>query len=120
MPLKMQPLSTIKVQLGINDNGRVIKYLTNECKKAMDKYVPFDKGDLARESYIEDGHIIVYEMPYAIYQYRGIREDGTHQINPANRNRSMHPLATSYWDKKMWTAEGSRIVKKVQEHFGGK
>ena len=120
MPLKMQPLSTIKANLGIDAGGRVIKYLTSECKKAMDKYVPYDEGDLSRESFIEDGHLIVYNMPYAIPQYLGVREDGTHRINPENRNRSIHPLATSYWDKKMWTAEGSTIIKRVERHFGGK
>lgn len=116
MPTKLQPTSVIKGRLGIDPNGKVQKFFTATCAKHMDKYVPMDKGDLADYN-IEGNCYIVYEQPYARYQYRGIREDGTHKINPANRNRTKHPLATSYWDKRMVSAEMQDIVKEVQDYI---
>lgn len=124
MPVRMKPLSTIKVQLGIQEGGPVQKFLANTCYLHMDKYVPFDSGDLASiVSISTDGKYIIYHVPYASYQWRGEREDGSHKINEENRNRNMHPLATSHWDKKMITAEGDDIIKEVADYIkkhGGK
>lgn len=115
MALKMQPTSVIKTQLGINHNGRVQAFFTSECAKAMDKYVPFDKGNLANY-YLYGNNKIVYDQIYAQYQYFGISKNGKR----LNYHTDKHPLATSYWDKKMWTAEGQDVVRKVQKFFGGK
>lgn len=119
MYIRIKPPNKIKKRLGLDPGGRVQTFFTSTCAKHMDKYVPFDEGNLA-DYYIEDNDKIIYHQPYATYQYRGIREDGTHKINPANRDRSKHPLATSYWDKKMKSAEMTDIVKEVQDYIGGK
>ena len=118
MSVKMQPTSVIKARLGIDPNGRVQKFFTSTCAKHMDKYVPFDEGNLA--DYHLEKDAVVYEQPYARYQYYGVRENGTHKINEANRNRTYHPLASSYWDKKMVSAEMQDVVKEVQDYIGGK
>jgi len=120
MSFEMKPTSVIIARLGLQPNGRVQKFFTNECARAMDKYVPFNKGNLA-DYHIED-NLIIYEQPYAKYQYYGMRKDGSRQINPDNRDRTKHPLATTYWDKEMWSAEGPDVVKAVQEYVirGGK
>ena len=124
MAVKMKPLSTIKVDLGIQESGPVQKFLANTCYLHMDRYVPSDSGDLASiVSISTDGKYIIYEQPYASYQWRGEREDGTHKINEENRNRSMHSLATSHWEDKMMTAEADDIVAEVKDHIklhGGK
>lgn len=115
MPVKMQPTSIIKARLGIEPNGKVQKYFTKRCADYMDKYVPFDKGNLA-DYHIED-NLIVYEQPYAKYQYYGMRKDGSREINPDNRDRTKHPLANTYWDKRMVSAEMQDLVKEVQDYI---
>lgn len=124
MPVHLKPTTQIKIDLGLQEGGPVQKFLANTCYNHMDKYVPFDSGDLASIASISvDGQYIIYHVPYASYQYKGVREDGTHQINEENRNRSKHSQATSYWDKKMLTAEGDEIVKEVADYMkkhGGK
>lgn len=119
MPLIMKPTSVIIARLGLEPDGRVQAEFTKRCREHMDKYVPFDEGDLSTIVDVQPSWI-TYESSYAKYQYRGMREDGTHKINEANRNRSMHPLATSYWDKKMVSAEMGEVVKEVQDFMGGK
>ena len=116
MPVKMQPTSVIKAHLGLEPNGRVQKFFTNTCYKRMDKYVPKDKGDLRTIVDIQPSYII-YEMPYARYQYYGVREDGTHKVQNYTT-----PGTGTYWDKRMVSAEMQDVIKEVQDYVkrGGK
>ena len=113
MPVKMQPTSVINARLGINPGGRIEKFFASECAKAMDKYVPFDEGNLAQ--YKIQGNRIIYDQVYARYQYNGISKNG----KPLNYSHDKHPQATHHWDKVMWSAEGQDIIRKVQEKIGG-
>jgi len=79
----LKPISEIKINLGIEPNGRVQKFFTDTCAKHMDKYIPQDTGDL-RGIIHKTADSITYESNYAHYQYKGMREDGTHVINPEN------------------------------------
>lgn len=116
MPVKMQPTSVIKAHLGINPDGPVQKFFTETCYKAMDRFVPQDNGDL-RTVVTLTNDTITYEMPYAEYQYYGMRKDGTHIV----KNYTTSGTGT-YWDKRMWTAKGQDVVKAVQSKInrGGK
>ena len=114
MPVNMQPTSKIKAKLGLEPNGRVQKFFTNTCYKHMDKYVPMDEGNLRTIVDIQDDWIM-YEMPYAKYQYYGMREDGSHIV------RNYTTAGTGrYWDKRMVSAEMKDVVKEVQDYIGGK
>ena len=108
--VQMQPVSVIKARLGINPNGRVQAFFTNTCYKAMDKYVPMDKGNL-RSTVDLQTNSITYEMPYARYQYFGVRDDGTHVV----QNYTTAGTGT-YWDKRMWSAEKDDIINRVQKY----
>ena len=112
MSLKMEPNRKIQVMLGINPNGRVQSYFTNLCYKTMDKYVPKDFGSL-RTVVTVTRNSITYEMPYAHYQYKGMREDGTHRINPANYTTAG---TGPYWDERMLSAEREKIERQVQNY----
>lgn len=114
MPVKLKPTSQIKARLGIEPNGRVQKFFTNTCYKHMDKYVPKDEGNLRTIVDIENDSI-TYEMPYAKYQYYGMREDGSHVV----KNYTT-PGTGTYWDKRMVSAEMQDVVKEVQDYVGGK
>ena len=111
MPLKLKPNSVIKTQLGIQAGGRVQKYFQNRCYKAMDRFVPYrpGEGDLRNIVDLSNPNYIVYEMPYARYQYFGVREDGTHVVQNYTT-----PGTGTYWDKRMWSVEGGQIVKEIQ------
>ena len=111
MPVKLNPTSQIKARLGIEPNGRVQKYFTKRCADYMDKYVPMDKGNLRGEIDIQSNYI-EYEMPYARYQYYGVREDGTHEV----KNYTT-PGTGTYWDKRMVSAEMNDLVEEVQDYI---
>lgn len=99
---------TIKARIGIDVNGDGQKFFTNTCYNHMDKYVPKDTGTLRRVVTIAPNSI-TYEMPYAEYQYRGMRADGSRVVK-----KHTTPGTVSYWDKKMVTAEGNEIVDELQ------
>ena len=110
MPVNMKATSKIVARLGLEPDGKVQKFFTNTCRKHMDKYVPMDEGNL-RTIIDEQPSWITYEMPYARYQYYGVRSDGTHQVV----NYST-PNTGPYWDKRMVSAEMRDVEKEVQDY----
>lgn len=114
MSVYLKPISTIKANLGIEPNGPVHSFFTETCYRYMDKYVPMSdlesKGHLRTLVDIKTDSI-TYEVPYAHYQYKGEREDGTHKV----KNYTT-PGTGPYWDKRMVSAEINNVIKEVQDY----
>jgi hypothetical protein len=91
----LKPISEIKMNLGIEPNGRVQKFFTATCAKHMDRYVPADNYNL-RETVILNGEptsnvktdTITYTQPYAHAQYVGYTT-GPVRNYTTPRNRSI-------------------------------
>mgnify|MGYP004466595905 FL=1 len=107
MPVKMQPTSVIKANLGIEPNGRVQKFFTNTCYRYMDKYVPKDTGTL-RENVTIDSDRITYEQLYAHAQYIG-------EVNGGQVTNYTTPGTGPYWDERMKSADMQNVVAEVQD-----
>ena len=105
--MKMEPISTIHAQLGIEPNGRVQKFFTDTCARHMNKYVPQDTGML-RANIRKTADSITYESPYAHAQYVGYTKGKV-------RNYTT-PGTGAYWDKRMWSAEKDSVIKEVQDY----
>lgn len=88
--MSLIPISKIKANLGIEPNGKVQKFFTNTCARHMDKYIPKDTGMLRTNVDIQ-ADSITYQSPYASYQYKGEREDGSRKVKnyTTPRNRSL-------------------------------
>lgn len=112
MPVKLKPTSRIKARLGLEPNGRVQKFFTNSCYKHMDKYVPYREGNLRTIVDVQADKII-YESPYARYQYNGISKSGK-ILNYRT------PGTGDHWDRRMVSDEIDDVVKEVQDYIGGK
>lgn len=113
MPVKMKPTSVILGHIGLGKDGKVQKFFQETCYKHMDKYVPKDTGNLREIVDLSDPTQIVYEMPYASYQYYGMRSDGTHVVQNYTT-----PGSGTYWDRRMVSAEMQDVVKEVQDYIG--
>lgn len=139
MPVEMLPTSVIKMQIGIQPNGPAQRYFQNTCYRYMDKYVPYRTGALRREVDLSNPKKIIYEVPYAHYMYEGIKyvmDNGkSAYYSPtygfwSDKGKKKHSsgetlnirIGGPHWDKRMWTAEGQDVVKKVQAFIdkGGK
>ena len=110
MKVELEPISVIHTQIGVDPDGKVTRFFTETCYKAMDKYVPKDFGTL-RTVVTVGKNFITYEMPYAEYQYKGIREDGTHKVTHYTTAGT-----GPYWDERMMTADGEKINSQVQRY----
>ena len=113
MATKFQPINEIHAHLGIEPNGKARKYFTKRCADYMDKFVPYDEGNLA--DYRIEGDNIIYQQKYAEYQYYGVSKNG----KPLNYSKAKHQLASKEWDKQMITANLNDIIKEMQDKFFG-
>lgn len=127
MAVNILPTSVIKINLGIEPNGKVQKFATHTCRLYMDKYVPYRKGNL-REEVEEGDNYVKYNMPYAHYMYEGIlyvdhltgsswaRKDAT-KI-PTGKKLEYHTAGTGrHWDSLMWTAEKKQVIETIQNYI---
>ena len=81
-------------------NGNAQLFLSNECFRRMDKYVPKDTGLLKSTVTVKPGSV-TYEQPYAHKQYTTNKGKG---------------LRGKYWDQKMLSAEKKMLVKDVENY----
>lgn len=75
----------------------------------MQPYMPYYEGNLStniRITATNDHATITHLVKYANKQYNGIG---------FNRNLTVHPLATSYWDRAAWTHSKREITKDIDE-----
>lgn len=136
MPVKMQPTSSIKVHLGIDPNGRVQRKFQALCYRYMDKYVPRRDGNLRKNVDLSDPTKIVYNSPYAHYQYEGklyVMDNGKGAYyspkygfwsdkgmpkHDSGRLLNYHTAGTGpQWDKRMVSAEINDLVKDLQAYI---
>lgn len=113
--VEMNSTSKILKRLNLDKQGKVRYFFRDKVAEECDPYVPMVSGQLA--DYTTHGTEIWYDTPYAKYQYWGARDDLTHLIKTANRNREKHPLATSFWDRHLWTAKKDEIAKDVKKEI---
>lgn len=135
LKIEMRKPQEIILRHNLEEGGKVQKFFTNTCYKHMDKYVPYDEGNLRKNVSIEDDKII-YESPYARYQYYGklmVMDNGKgayyspeygfwsdkgKKKHLTNINLVYHTAGTgSYWDKRMVSAEADTIAKEVEDYM---
>ena len=133
----MRPRNQFAYNRTGGDRGRL--FLANEAKRLMNPYVPFKNGVLSQNvrTYVERGHgVIHYLSPYAHYQYEGevygpnypVYRDGELAgfFSPPHKTTTgqqlsysgfRHPLATSHWDRAMWTARRGDLTRAYQAYL---
>lgn len=103
---------TIKYELKDFNSGKIINkfnmqkggsaqlFLSNECFRRMEKYVPWETGNLATTVTVRPGSV-TYEQEYAHKQYTTNKGKG---------------IRGKYWEKKMVSAEKPMLVKDVEKY----
>ena len=82
-----------------------------------DPFVPFLSGDLSRKTalHVKPGNVqVVYQQPYAAYQYVGLSMLG-HNLQ---HTRTFHPQATSQWDVAARNANPGVLEQTALEALG--
>lgn len=119
--------------LGGSNNARIV--LANEVARQCDPYVPMQSGTLKNTVQIApDGSEIVYNQPYAHYQYEGkvmgpnipLKDGGffspaapKHETG-AKMDYHGAPMRGAHWDKRMMADHANEVADAVAARVGGK
>ena len=109
------------------------KYIDRECINSMSSYTPFRNGIMEKSAFlgtvIGSGHI-VYNAPYARYQYYGLvmipvggKTSKRVFANPKRELRystARHPQAQRLWFEVMKKKHGGAILRGAAAIAGGK
>lgn len=115
---------------GLGSDTGARKYLASEVKRLCEPYVPMQQGILARSAVIaSDGSSLVYQGPYAHYQYEGeiygpnytngeIFWSGKAPKKPTGRQIDYHgaPMRGKQWDKRM-LADKSKDLERSMDAY---
>lgn len=119
--VNMKPVNTILSRLGVDRNGDVQRFVTNTVNRRITRYMPYRSGALATKlKHIKSSTEIEVLGPYARYQYYGKAMTGpaprTVTDRDLNYDKTKHPLAGPFWDRRMMQAEGEQIASEVQNY----
>ena len=109
------PIDRVIRDVGVNKN--LMDFAAREWHKQYYQFVPYRGGQLVRQVayYATDSTAIIeHTVPYANKQYNGVG---------FNFNRTIHPLASAFWDRAAMAAgKGAALAKSMQAFVnrGGK
>lgn len=106
--IEMNDTQKILLKRALNKNGQAQIKFTKEVAKQCNNYVPFLTGRLKDMSVELKTDKIIWSAPYAKKQYY------------LNKGGNRGALRGKYWDKRMWSDKGDKIVKSIAEFCGGK
>lgn len=98
-------------KLGLNQRGAVQVKMAVEAIRLCDPLVPFRDGVLRQSAHIADGgETIVWEQPYAKYQYYGML-----MVDPKYKKGAMFSPDYGFWSRPGVTKE---LTDKPLEYHG--
>lgn len=110
---KMNSLNSILEKRGLEPNGQVQSFLTNEIARLSNPYVPWQSGNLKDTQVSITSSRIKYYAPYATKQYyenAGMGKQGT----------AKGGLRGKRWTERAWADHGKEIVEGAIKIAGGK
>lgn len=99
--VKLPEVRNVISKLGVDKRGAVQIAMAMEALKLCDPIIPFKTGMLKQSAYIADGgEIIVWEQPYARYQYYGML-----MVDPKTKKAAMFSPDYGFWSRPGVTKE---------------
>lgn len=122
LKIKINDANKILKDHGLNQDGRVMQYLTTTADRLMNPFVPMQNGGLRRLKAYPSPSKIKYISPYAHYQYKGLKAKGASRPKGikrkiSNEKLNYHTAGTGpEWDKLMIQQKGKELIQDVQNH----
>lgn len=122
LKIKINNANKILKDHGLNQDGRVMQYLTTTADRLMNPFVPMQNGVLRRLKTYPSASKIKYISPYAHYQYKGLKAKGASRPKGIKRKISSeklnyHTAGTGpEWDKLMMQQKGKELIQDVQNY----
>lgn len=105
---------------GLGATKKVQKYLASEVKRLSDKYTPMQQGMLKNNAQIAgDGAFIVYNQPYAHYQYYGKVMAGRAPKSYTGDDLTYNgaPMRGARWTERMMIDKKADVEKSVAAYI---
>lgn len=127
--IKVEINSTNKIlkDHGLNEDGRVVKFLRDDADRLMNPFVPMDTGMLRRNKTYPNNHSIKYTSPYAQNMYNGklmLTKNGASWAKlgekkvVTSKNLKYHTSGTGpKWDKLMLQRRKNDLIKDVENYI---
>ena len=122
LKIKINDANKILKDHGLNQDGRVMQYLTTTADRLMNPFVPMQNGVLRRLKTYPSTTKIKYTSPYAHYQYKGLKAKGASRPKGikrkiSNEKLNYHTAGTGpEWDKLMMQQKGKELIQDVQNY----
>ena len=123
----MNKTSKIIKDHGLDEKGRVTRFLRDEADRLMAPFVPGGSGGmLAKLKTYPNNYSIKYTSPYAHYQYTGklmLAKNGSSWAKKGEKKHytskklKYHTSGTGdHWDKMMMQRRGKELAKDVENY----
>ena len=136
LKIKMNATNKILKDHGLNENGRVMRYIRDTADRLMNPFIPFQNGMLRRLKTYPSTSKIKYISPYAHYQYKGkeyisprlgvsgipLKSDrwwspkGEKKIASGKKLKNHEPGTGPEWDKLVMEKKGKELIQDVQNY----
>lgn len=118
-------IEKILSERGLGQSNEAVKKLASIVRNYCDPYVPMEQGTLKNTGQIVDGGTdmyIVYNQPYAHYQYYGEVMVGRAPKQYTGVPLTYHgePMRGLEWDKRMMADRSGDVKKAMAVVVGGK
>ena len=116
---KMKATDILLQERGLEDMGRVQKYIDSEVIRQMDPYTPFRLGTLKESPYFSTqigSGLIVQSTPYARYHYYGKVMVGPapKQVTDIPLKYNGAPMRGAFWFERMKADHATDILRGAQ------
>ena len=118
----LEDVGTMLKKRGLEPGGKVQRLFTNEVARYSNAYAPMQSGILKNTHNITpDGDGIIYNTPYARYQYHGKVMIGRAPKKLTDKDLTYHGAHKrgAFWEKRMWKDKKSIIMDSIAKTAGG-
>lgn len=122
--LRMKDLNRLLRDKGLNANGSVQAFHTNNVMRRIIKYMPYRTGATIKKTIVDtdiNKPYIVTNVPYGKYLYYGKVMVGAppKQVTdvPLQYTTTKNPKAGPFWDRALVAAEGEALRADLQRYI---
>lgn len=125
--IKMNSTNKILKDHGLDNNGRITKFLRDDADRLMNPFVPLNNGMLRRNKTYPKNNQIKYTSPYAKYQYYGklmLTKNGASWAKLGekkvltSKNLKYHTSGTGpKWNELMMQRRKNDLIKDIENHI---
>ena len=122
--VKMKSANQIIKDHGLDENGRVTRFLRDDLYRLYEPYVPRDNGNLYRQVTYPNNHSIKHIVPYAHHMYKGKKAEGVSKPKGVKRKITNKPIQYqgapkrgAEWEKRMMNDRGKEVCKDIENYI---